>query len=236
MESFAFGLGFLLAIFGPLLLIPITWGVHRWITKALVLPWLAARFGKLMPPLFGVTLSVGAVGLTLALSYFPGKFEFNGLCTRYSKPQVQKRVMVDGFYRTRLYPYEAARFLREEGFAFVEAPHMYKKNIYVRYSMLADGKVREQETTELVSQYGVREDFSQPSYGILMNQKTVYQIASSRQFANAAGVTYTGGPLSLLLGTYALSSCPDIRTPSGSEDFKTYYHLEKAVLRASAKK
>lgn len=236
MESFAYGLGFLLAIFGPLLLIPITWALHRWVTKALVLPGLAASIGKSMPPLFGVILSVGAVGLTLALSYFPGKLEFNDLCNKFSRPHIQERVMVDGFYRSRLYPYEAERFLREEEFSFVEAPDMHKKNIFVRYSMLAEGKLRQEEATELVSRFGVLEDFSQPSYGILMDKKTIYEIASNRQIASAASITYTGGPLSLLLGSYAMSSCPDIRTATGSEDFKTYYHLENVVLRASAKK
>ena len=50
----------------------------------------------------------------------------------------------------------------------------------------------------------------------------------------AADVNYRGGPLSLLLGVYAMSSCPDIRSEEGSRDFGTFYDLETIVLRSSS--
>ena len=55
-------------------------------------------------------------------------------------------------------------------------------------------------------------------------------MTSDRELARAANITYLGGPLSILLGSYATTSCPDILTEQGSKDFSTYYVLEKVIL------
>jgi hypothetical protein len=224
-----------LAVFGPVLLIPITWLIYRFLIKPFFLPRLPSRIKEGIRPFVGIMMSLLIVVATLGLSYFPGKFEFDQLCSEHGEPRVSERVMTDGFFRTRLYPYEANKFLEEDSFSFVEAPHMYKKGGYVRYSRDGSGKVREEEVTEPISRYGVRDHLSRVSHGIIMNEKIVYEIETGKELAKAASITYEGGPLSFLLGVYAMSSCPDVRTGKGSQDFRTYYDLETLVLRSHKK-
>ena len=50
--------------------------------------------------------------------------------------------------------------------------------------------------------------------------------ACARELARAGQVVYLGGPLSLLLGAYAMSTCPDVMTPEGATNFEIYYVLE----------
>lgn len=228
MEGLAFGLGVLLAIFAPLLLIPLTWLVHRLAMRrivATVLPPAAAGGARWLSPV----LSVALLGAVLVASYLPGRWAFDELCAAHATPAVSERVDAEGFFRSRLYPYEAARWL--ETFAWVEGPYLYEDGALVRYTRAGD-EVREERVTTLESRYGVREEFSELDHGILMTEKTVYEIESGRVLARAANILYQGGPLSLLFGSWAMSSCPDILTAQGSEAFRTFYDLETIVLGA----
>ncbi|MEJ2133147.1 MAG: hypothetical protein P8Y95_16325 [Gammaproteobacteria bacterium] len=219
MDDFLIGIGVLLAIIGPLLLIPVTWLLHRLIVRPIV------KRAKV-----SAVLSLFIVAVAVTLSYVPGKLEYDRLCTQYATPHVAQRVSVAGFYRTRLYPYEARPFLESGGFRFVEAPHMYEEGKYVRYSRAPDGTISEQVIPAITSAYAVSDALSQLSYGITLNEKRVFERATDRELARAAQVTYEGGPLSLLLGVYAMSSCPDVITPEGSKNFEIYYGLEQHVL------
>jgi hypothetical protein len=110
---------------------------------------------------------------------------------------------------------------------------MYKEGRYVRYSRANGEEIQEEEVEAPISRYGVREDFSELPYGIVMTHKTVYEMDGDRELAKAAHITYQGGPLSLFWGAYAMSSCPDILSSEGSRNFNTFYYLESMVLRAS---
>ena len=225
-----FGIGVLLVIFGPLLLIPIAWLVDRFAMRPIVVPALVPRLSAAGARWVSLTLSILILGATLALSYFPGKREFDRLCSEHATPSISNRVHADGFYRTRLYAYEAKRFL--DSFRFVEAPDLYKDGVSLRYSKVGDD-VRQEEALTLRSRYGVREDFSEMAFGIMMTEKHIYEMATSRELAKAAHITYTGGPLSLFLGGYGMSSCPDIRSEEGARDFQTFYNLETVILRGA---
>lgn len=231
MESFAFGVGILLAVLGPLLLIPLVWIVYRWVAWPIVQSALVPRVSKRTVRGIALISTILVVAGALCLSYFPGRWEFDRLCSTHATPMVLDRIRTSGFYRSRLYPYEARQFLEHDAFAFLEAPHMYKKGMYVRYSKTAGGDIREEDVSTLESRYGVRERLSIPSSGIAMTQKVVYEMATARELARAAHIVYEGGPLSLFLGVYAMSSCPDIRSAEGSQHFKTFYDLENIVLR-----
>jgi hypothetical protein len=233
MESFAFGAGVLLALLGPLLLIPVVWLVYRWVARPLVVMAFGQRVASDIRRWIGLGGSILLVAGVLVLSYLPGRLEFERLCAQHARPQVSRRINVESFYRTRLYPYEAQRFLEGKIFTFVEAPHLYKKGVYVRYSWSgAERKVVEEEVAELKSLYGVRETFSQLRYGIHMIAKVVYKLSSGQEVGKAAEVVYQGGPLWVFLGSYGMSSCPDIRSADGSQHFQTFYDLEFIVLRA----
>lgn len=224
------GIGVLLAIFGPLLLVPITWLLYRYAVRPVALRVLAPRVSAAGARRIALGLSIFLVGAALVVSHYPGKREFDQLCAEHATPVISDRVTAEGFYRTRLYPYEATRFL--DSFLFVEAPDMYKKGVTVRYSKAGDD-VRQEEAPSLRSLYGVQENFSQPASGITMTEKRIYEIATQRELARAASLNYNGGPLALLLGAYVMSSCPDILSEKGSRDFQTYYDLETVILRGS---
>lgn len=231
MESFAFGVGILLAIFGPLLLIPVIWLVYRMAARPVLLPSVGRRLSGRSARMVALALStivvVGAVGL----SYLPGRREFDRLCVQHATPSVAERVRASSYYRNRLFPYEADQILEEDGFTSVEAPHPYEAGTLVRYSRAPDGDVRQEEIAAPESSYGVRHTLSQLSHGIVMTEKVVYEMATDRVLARAAHVVYQGGPLSLFLGTLGMASCPDIRSADGSRHFGTFYDLEALVLR-----
>ena len=219
MGDLSIGIGVLLAIIGPLLLIPITWLLHRFILKPMV------KRAKM-----SAVLSLAIVAMAVVLTYVPGRVEFDRMCAVHATPAIAQRIKVDGFYRTKMYPYEAWPLLEEGTFQYVEAPHMYQDDKYVRYSRAADGTISEEITSAVTSTYMVSDTLSEFSYGITLSEKGVFERMSGRELGRAARVVYEGGPLSLLLGVYAMSSCPDIVTPEGSKNFEIYYELEQHVL------
>ncbi len=221
MSDFILGIGMLLVIFGPLLLIPLTWALYRFVFRR----WFASRWTAL-------AVAAGFVAAALALSYLPGKRAFDDHCQDHGPPQVAQQVRVEGFYRDELFAYEAANYVTQDGFRFVEAPDPYEEGVLLRYTMGANGQVRQEEIAELSSVYGVRKSFSELDHGISLTEKTVYEIATRRQLANAVESVYHGGPLSLLLGSAGSASCPDIRNPKGSREFRIFYDLEKIVLQS----
>lgn len=232
MENFAIGVGVLLAVFGPLLLIPVIWLIYRMVARLIVVSVLVPRVSHRNAHRIALILTLLVVAGSLSLSYFPGRWEFDRLCSEKGTPMVSKRIRVDSHYRPRLYPYEARRFLGDDTFVFLEAPHLHRRGMFVRYSRAKGGDIHEEEVQAVKSSYGVRESLSRRSYGIVMTEKSVYEINSNRELARAAHIVYEGGPLALFLGVYAMSSCPDIRSAEGSEHFTTFYDLETIVLRA----
>lgn len=222
------GLGVLLAIVGPLLLIPIIWLVYR------LLWWVLRRFvprrlsGVERPAAAAVAVFV--VGAVLVGSYLPGLREYERLCDEHARPSLGDRVEVEGFFRTKMAPYDATSYLREGGFRFVEAPEWSRSGENVRYTIDPSGTVRQEPALQIESSYGVRKTFSERPSSISMSEKIVYEIATGHQIARAASLTYHGGPLSLFLGSYGMRHCPDILTERGSKDFSTFYNLEAIVL------
>ena len=224
------GAGILLAILGPLLLIPVIWIIYRLFTKKVIHRFFNNKFSPPVNDLIAIAVTTIFIFIVLGVSYLPGKNEFDKLCTRYSTPSIDMRVNTDSFFRTRLYPYEAKQFLGDDGFKFVEGPHMYKKGRYIKYTLSGEGEIIEQEIDEPASEYGVRDDLKLLASGINLSQKTAYEMKSGKEFAQASTVLYSGGPLSIFMGIYAMSNCPDIRSEKGSQDFDTFYNFEKQVL------
>ncbi len=228
MEGFAFGVGILLAVLGPLLLLPVILLVYRYGLLGLLqstLPEADAGSLKLAALVLSAVIVVGIV----VLSYIPGRLEFNRLCSEHGTPDLSERTRADGFYRTPLFPYEAHAYLRDLGFAYVEGPDPYRSGVDLRYTLDQDGELAQEEATQLRSRYGVRQELVQ-SRGTIRTEKVVYQLDTGDELARASSLNYDGGPLSLFLGVYFTRSCPDVRSEEGSEDFQTFYELERRVL------
>ena len=239
MEDLIIGFGFLLAIFGPLLLVPATWLLYRLAVRPLVQRFAPPTLSTSQAPTSNVKwrawfVSAAIVAVVMIASYLPGRFEFDRMYSQHAAPSVSDQVEAKGFFRTRLFPYEAAQYLRDGSFEFVEAPHPYREGEYVRYSGSGTGKIDEQPIPTISAVYGVRETFSELSGSLTMTEKVIYEIATERELARAASINYHGGPLSIFLGTSGMTSCPDILSEEGSRHFGTFYELESIVLQNRA--
>ena len=219
MADFLTGLGVWLAFAGPFLLIPIVWLLYRFALR----PFFGSR-------LQAAAVSTALVTLLLAATYFPGKRDFDRMCEAQGSPKIERRVEVEGFFRTAMFPYEAVLYLTQDGFRFVEAPDPYREGVMIRYSFAPNGEVRQDEATRLESRYGVRKTYGLLKGGVTKSEKVVYEIATGEEVARATELVYQGGPLALFLGTLGMTSCPDPRTVQGSRDFQIFYDLESYVL------
>ena len=214
------GLGVLLAVLGPILLLPVVWALYRFVfSRFFEARWQAVALSSV--------LVVGA----LAATYIPGKRAFEDRCAAQGRPSIARRVQVEGFYRTALFPYEAVDYLTQGGFQFVEAPDPYKEDVLLRYTLGSNGQVKHEETSQLQSIFGVRKAYALLDDGVSMSEKRIYELATDIELAHAAEYVYHGGPFAIFLGTLGMSSCPDILTEQGSKDFKIFYDLEKIVLQ-----
>ncbi|MDA1234172.1 MAG: hypothetical protein O3A53_05175 [Acidobacteria bacterium] len=231
MGDLLIGVGILLAIIGPLLLIPVAWLLYRYAMRPLVVRIATPALSTDSARGLALGITVGLLAAVIAASYFPGKQQFDALCAQHSQPQIGRRVYVEGFYADKLFPYQAAAYIRDQGFTFVEAPDPYEDGVYLRYTF--DGSKTHSEVIEApTSLFGFRQTFSEISGSITMTEKVIYETSTDSELARAVDLVYMGGPLSLFLGSYAMSSCPDLRTAKGSEDFNTFYNLETLVLHS----
>ena len=225
------GLGVVLAILGPLLLIPVIWLLYRCLWWALVRWSPPDKLKKSTTRLVAIALALVLVAGSMVASYLPGYWKFQRLCAQHAVPDASFRARVDGFFREQMFPYQAHKYLSQDSFSFVEAPDPYKKGILLRYSKGDDGELKQEQIPAISSRYGFRETFSELPGGITMTEKVIYEIESELERARAANINYRGGPLWLFLGSYGTSSCPDILSEEGSLHFGTFYDLESIVLR-----
>ena len=225
------GLGVLLAIIGPLLLIPVVWLLYRFFWWAMARQLSPDRLAKSSARVVALALSVVLVVGVMIASYLPGYWEFERLCAEHAVPDASFRTTVDGFFRTKMFPYQSHKYLDQDSFSFVEAPDPYKKGVLLRYSKGEDGALKQEQIPAVSSQYGFRETFSELTGGITMTEKVIYEIATEQERARAAMINYHGGPLSLFLGSYGMRSCPDVLSAEGSRYFGIFYDLESIVLR-----
>jgi hypothetical protein len=91
------GIGVLLAIFGPLLLVPITWLLYRYAVRPVALRVLAPRVSAAGARRIALGLSIFLVGAALVVSHYPGKREFDQLCAEHATPVISDRVTAEGF-------------------------------------------------------------------------------------------------------------------------------------------
>ncbi len=231
-ESAAMAFGLLLATFGPLLLAPVIWAVYRWPLRRLLGTWAQRRFGAGAPAVL-FAASALLTGAMVTASWLPGRIEYARLCEAHTRPVIAERIDVTGFYATALYAYEAEQYLREWKFDYVEAPDMYKKERWLRYSIGADGKTVVGEISAPQSRHAVSRTTQVLGNTITLSEKRVFERAGGRELARAGSVIYHGGPLQLGLGVYGMRNCPDPRGAEGARWFDDYYYLERKVLRAA---
>jgi hypothetical protein len=230
-ESTGFGLGIIIAVFGPLLLIPAVFIIARWPLRRWAGKWANQRFGSDSGVMLMVMAAVVVAVIVLA-SYLPGRMEYEHLCEVHA-PVITEVTDAPGFYVTELYAYQAENFLREWGFSYVEAPDMYKEGRILRYEVGNDGKTIVTEIAAPTSRYTVSDTTRKLGNTLVLHEKRIFETATGREMAHAGGVTYHGGYLHLVLGVYGMSSCPSPGTAKESQQFGDNYYLVRKVLRTS---
>ena len=223
MGDFLIGLGVLLAVVGPILLIPVIWLLYRFVLK----PFFGSRWQA-------VAVAVAVVVLVLAATYFPGKEGFDRMCAEEGSPVVTRRVKAFGFFRTEMFPYEAVLYITQNGFRFVEAPDPFRKGVTIRYSLAPNGEVRQDDAAVPQSVYGVRKTYEMLAGGVAKTEKVIYVLHSGEELARASELVYQGGPLAVFLGTFGLETCPDPHSEEGAREFRIFYALESYVLGGGA--
>lgn len=219
-------LGFALAIGGPLMAVALAWSLSRWV--------IGPHMGRTRPgyPQYQPLLvSCALVAVVLLLSWIPGKMEYGRLCASESVPSVARTVRADGFFRDRMFSFEAEAYLRSAGFSWIESVDPYHPGRFVRYTLGNPGEVVEVATIPSPgAEYSVSLDVERLPWGAHATRKRVFSRVSGEEIARAAEIVYSGGPLSLFFGSWATESCPSVRDPVGREAFGLFYELEARVL------
>ena len=227
-EGMAWGLGLLMAMFGPLFLLLPVWLIHRLLSQTRALLRLGIAEAKLSRSNIGASFLL--VALIVAATYAPGRLEFNRLCEELAEPRIRERVQVDGFLLMDTTADSfGRRYLTEEGFRWFETPVLGRPEQFRRFRREGDQVVIE-KIEDVTARYRLASLHEERAYGIKHHRTVIGEISSGRALAESDSLTYMGGPLGMFLGIYGMSTCPSPITPEGSRQFNLGYHLAREVL------
>ncbi|MBK6616649.1 hypothetical protein [Ottowia sp.] len=179
-------------------------------------------------------LAACGVVVPVASVWFWDREDFREVCEGEGRPQVLKRALADGvFLNSGTSNSFGMRYLHDEGFSWIEAPSIYRRNKWVRYEKQADGKITTTEIDSLTARYEVREVFSQPFGHTGLMQTQVVDRETGEVMARAGKANFDGGKAKWFLGAWGSSYCPSAM--HSSEDFRAFYHLAKDTLRSGQK-
>jgi len=196
------------------------------VLAAALVAWLLKREGVKR----AVPLAIAAVAIPVAFFWLLDRSEFVGLCELEGKPVISRHATADGiFLNSGTSNSFGMRYLNAEGFRWVEAPSIYKRDAWVRYERAANGTVMTTDIPALSARYEVREDFIQPYGHTALSRTQVIDRATGEVLARAGSATFDGGRTRYVLGAWGIRSCPSVMdSPSAFDD---YYHLAKKTLR-----
>lgn len=209
-------LGILWAAFAPLLL------VVPFAALLVVLRKRGVRHPK--------TISAVAVMAIVAAPWLYGNSEFQSVCAEQGRPVIYQHAVADGVLLSSGTSNSfGMRYLNEEGFSWVEARSIYKRDGWVRYTKNASGGISTTDIGEPTARYEVKEVFSEPFGHTHLSQTQVVDRQTGAVLSKAGSANYDGAWAKLALGAWGMRSCPSVMT--ASEDFGRYYHLARDTLR-----
>ena len=186
-------------------------------------------------------LAISVVLFPVAAVWWLDRAEFNSVCSGEGKPVIFRKAMADGvFLNSGTSNSFGMRYLHDEGFAWIEAPSIYRPGAWVRYersSAVATDKDHSRTTANIITteiaaitaRFEVREDSSQPFSHTSLSQTRVIDRNSGELMAKAGNAHFSGGRMKWVLGAWGARTCPSAM--SSPEDFNDYYHLAKKTLR-----
>ena len=195
-----------------------------------LLAWLLRR-GKVR---WALPLAGALVIAPVATLWLLDRAEFMTVCAGEGKPTIYRKASADGiFLNSGTANSFGMRYLHEEGFAWVEAPSIYKHGEWVRYARdtasTAANAIVTTEIPAITARYEVRELFSQPFSHTGLSQTHVVDRSTGEVLAKAGSATFGGGRATWVIGAWGTTSCPSAM--QAPQLFSDYYHLAKRTLR-----
>jgi hypothetical protein len=191
--------------------------------------WTEARL-KLLRGVLAAVLVLAPVSLVWQLDHR----EFVQLCQQQGVPVIHRRAVTDGFFLDDGTANSfGMRYLQDEGFAWMEARSIYKRDEFVRYERAADGKISEKAQAVRTARYEVIGESSQPHAHTSMTRTRIIDTqapADAQEMAHAAMLHFNGGRLVMLLGAYGSDSFPSAM--SDSKTWNEAYYLVRNTLGA----
>jgi len=227
-----FLVGIIWAVFAPLLLLLPLWAIYkvlgvlgwpdRWLAH-----WAVARLRLLR-----FALAALLVALPVVTIWQMDHHAFVQVCQQEGIPVIRRTAQTDGFFLDDSTANSfGQRYLQTEGFAWMEARSIYKRDAFVRYTRAPDGKVSEVEQATLTARYRVVTDPLRPNAHTFVLRTRILDTqadAADQEMARAAMVSFDGGRLKWVLGVYGTDDFPSVRTDN--ETWHTAYNLVPKTL------
>ena len=192
----------------------------------LLLAWLMRKAGLPRAYLLATLLVLTPV----AALWYADRSAFMRVCEGEAKPVVYRHAKADSlFLNSGTANSFGMRYLQEEGFSWIEAPSIYQRNAWVRYTRGESGTITTTEIPAITARYEVQEDFSQPHDHTGLTQIKIIDRNNGELIAQAGSATFSGGRAKWVLGAWGIKSCPSAM--SSPEQFNDFYHLAKKALR-----
>jgi hypothetical protein len=171
----------------------------------------------------------------VAVVWWQDAAEFERVCADLGTAQILETRHVDGvFLDDPTANSFGMRYLHDEGFDWIEARSIYRRDGFTRYDKSASG-ISNRETDTLTASVTVESRHTEASPYVHAERVNIFDRQSGRLLATAANAHFNGGRAHWLLGAWGSKSCPNPATQQGSADFNRYYHLAKLTLRDPAK-
>ena len=210
-------IGILWALFAPLSLVAAVFAV-AFVVHHLGGGWWIA----LLAGVVSVMVPVGWI-------WYADHRAFEDICRRSALAVVHQQVPVAGFFLDSPTANSfGLRYLQEDGFSFIEARDIARRDGWVRYARDPTGRVVTSPIDHPSARFSVHERFTQPSPSVGLATTTVTERESGRELASAGSATFDGGRLEWFLGAWGVDSCPNPR--SSPESFERYYHLGRDTI------
>lgn len=214
--------GMVWALFAPLLLLIPAAVLSRWLHRR---GW-PARPGWRWP------LAVGSVAVAVLAVWLPQRLQFARLCDELGPPQILQTAQADGFFLDDTTANSfGMRYLQEEGFAWMEARSIHKRDAYTRYTRDADGRITSTETAALTAAYRLQAVDEDLPGGTHVQRLQLTRMDTGAVLASAASAHFQGGHARWVLGMWGSATCPNPASIGGSAAFQRTRHLARDALR-----
>jgi hypothetical protein len=177
-------------------------------------------------------LALGTVATLVLAVWLPQRWQFAQLCNDLGPPQILQTAQADGFFLDDTTANSfGMRYLQAEGFAWLEARSIDKRDAYTRYTREADGRITSTETGALTAAYRLQATNEDLPGGTHVQRLALTRIDTGALLASAASAHFQGGHARWVLGMWGSATCPTPVTPAGSRTFQKTRHLARDALR-----